>query len=300
VQHFLAQAQNEGFRNTIDTLARTPISIIVYIVAACTVIRVILTSVSANVPEHKRTFGYGFARFTNEALDAIVYALIFVFLLIRPFGVQAFTIPTGSMVPTLMINDYIVANKAVYRYSEPKVRDIVVFKPPPWALVGEQTGRDVDYIKRVQGMPGDIVELRQNILYRYKKGETPKPVPDPDKHYTESTGPNQFAEIPESHAEPMDFKLVRYKGEYWPLVIHGNTVNGTSETAEKYKVRDQALMDELRELPPEPIPDGYFLVMGDNRNGSFDSRGWGLVERWRLIGRSEFIWFPFGRWRGTR
>lgn len=290
----LAQASNEGLRNTIDALARTPISIIVYIVAVCTALRLILYAVTHNIEPHKRNFGYHVARFSNEAMDAVVYALIFVFLLIRPFGVQAFTIPTGSMIPTLMINDYIVANKAVYRYSDPKVGDIVVFKPPERALMPDQKGRDVDYIKRVQGVAGDVVEIRNNILYR-----NGKVAPDPHKRYTVPDGQG-VTFLSEQQVEPMDFKLVKYNDEYWPLIIKGDLVNADNHTANEFRVNDRATMDMLRELPAVPIPKNHILVMGDNRNGSFDSRGWGLVERWRVIGRAEFIWFPFSRWGVTR
>lgn len=165
----LAQVETVGVRSTIDQLARTPISVIVWIALGATLIRLLLWAATRNVEPHKRGAGYGFARFTNEFLDAIVYALVFVFLLIRPFGIQAFTIPSGSMAQTLRINDYIVANKAVYRYSEPSVGDIVVFKPPAKGLPAHQEGQDIDYIKRVQGVPGDVVEIRDGKMFRNGK-----------------------------------------------------------------------------------------------------------------------------------
>lgn len=81
---------------------------------ACTVIRVALAPYLAKVPRHLRSGAYSAARFSNEFLDAVIYAGVFVFLVIRPFCVQAFRIPSESMVDTLLINDFIVANKAIY------------------------------------------------------------------------------------------------------------------------------------------------------------------------------------------
>src|SRR5471032_2203691 len=125
----LAQAQAGGTRELIDQLARTPISKIVILVAVLTVLRVGLTYWLNQKNRRKSQPG----RFVSELLDAFIYAGVFVFMLIRPFGVQAFVIPSGSMWPQLHVNDFIVANKAVYRYSDPKRDDIVVFHPPSTA-----------------------------------------------------------------------------------------------------------------------------------------------------------------------
>jgi hypothetical protein len=57
---------------------------------------------------------------------------------------------------------------------------------------------------------------------------------------------------------------------------------------------------ELENAPPARVPKGYVLMMGDNRNNSYDGRAWGLVPREDVIGRSEFVWLPIGRWRITR
>src|SRR5580658_5543171 len=121
----LAQEQEAsgGYRQTVDTLARTPLSQIFIVVAVLTVVRLALVPYLRNVPRHKRFFGYASGRFLNEVLDAVIYAGVFVFMIIRPFAIQAFLIPSGSMWPTLYVNDFIVANKAIYRYSDPKDGD---------------------------------------------------------------------------------------------------------------------------------------------------------------------------------
>lgn len=314
-----AQAQPEGtdFRQIIDTIARTPLSEVVIFVVVCTVLRLVLAPYLAKTEPHRRTGAYGFAKFSNEALDAVIYAGVFVFMLIRPFAVQAFIIPSPSMVNTLQVNDLIVANKAIYRYTDPKVRDIVVFRPPIYATTPDQRDGNepkVDFIKRCQGIAGDVVEIRDGKLYR-----NGQPVDEPYLRDPVMT---------------FDWKLVKYdgfyepwKGRYVPVVMgrggelpnYGNMIakefavgvtDAERQNPEPF-VRDwvplpafspeqQRLMDELRELPPAAVPKGYILMFGDNREGSFDSRSWGLVAVDDVVGRSEAIWFPLRRMGSTR
>ena len=79
-------------------------------------------------------------------------AMALVFFIIRPFIVQAFFIPSASMHPTLLEHDHILVNKFIYRFREPKLGDVVVFKSPPEA---NPDGQERDFIKRVVGIPGD-------------------------------------------------------------------------------------------------------------------------------------------------
>ena len=92
-----AQVSEPGTDSFIDKLARTPLSQVLYFVAACTVVRLGLYFYLKNVVPHQRHGAYVPAKYLNEALDAVIYAGVFVFMLIRPFGVQAFKIPSGSM-----------------------------------------------------------------------------------------------------------------------------------------------------------------------------------------------------------
>lgn len=296
---FWAQAEpSGGMADTIDRLARTPISQIVIFALVATVIRVALHLYTKGVPAHMRFGLYKGARFVNEALDAVVYALIFVFLVIRPFGVQAFRIPSGSMLETLQINDFIVANKAIYRYSDPKAGDIVVFKPPMRALRDPHV--EQDFIKRCVGVPGDVVEVRDDVLYRNGKA-----VKEPYVAFLEEVGATGYRVLrPDERQlrQRIDYKLVNYQGEYWPLSITGDFVNAGIgvQLPDEFRVDDPQMMRTLSELPPAPIPKGYYLMMGDNRYGSFDGRFWGLVPREDIIGRSEVIWLPLNRWGRTR
>ena len=268
----------------INDLARTPLSKVLMLVAICTLIRLALYPYMKSVPAHQRSGLFTVARFFNEAMDAIVYAGVFVFLVIRPFFIQAFKIPSESMLDTLLVNDFIVANKAIFRYSEPQFQDIIVFRPPGRACTPEQFDADgqvnVDFIKRCIGLPGDLIQIQNGTLYRNGK----------------AVNESYIKEKP-----VFDFKLVKYKGSYWPVVAQNNAANwkGSFPIADEYGVSEQSEMDALIALPAEKVPAGYFIMMGDNRNGSFDSRGWGLVPRDEIVGRAELIWFPINRWRRT-
>jgi len=98
-------------------------------------------------------------RFTLELLDSGLIAFILVFLAIRPFVVQAFYIPSESMVPTLMPGDRILVNKFVYRLNEPRRGDIIVFDAPPEAVQGNDKK---DFVKRLIGLPGDLIEINSD------------------------------------------------------------------------------------------------------------------------------------------
>ena len=307
------QQNGDGYRQLIDTAARTPLSQVVMFVAVLTLVRLALSPYISKTPAHKRFGFYSVARFFNEVIDAVVYAGVFVFMIIRPFGVQAFLIPSGSMWPTLYVNDFIVANKAIYRYTDPKLNDIVVFRPPVEATIDHPDQVDteghvkVDFIKRCVGTPGDVVELRAGVLYR----NGVKAV-DPYRHYSTASDPAQtiFAEIPSAEVDHMpmaSFKWVQWHGALIPLNYTATEANAGKQASDgSYFVHPKFIIPEILEqrkamaLPAQPIPPGFYMMMGDNRNNSFDSRGWGLVPRASIIGRSEFIWLPLQRIGKTR
>lgn len=307
----LAQAQPKGLPELIDSVARTPLSQVVLFVAVLTVVRVLIAPKLAKTPPHLRTDAYRGLRFVNELCDAIVYAGVFVFLVIRPFGVQAFRIPSGSMWPTLYVNDFVVANKAIYRYRDPQKGEVVVFRPPAPAILDPKEGIDADgevkqdYIKRCVGVPGDIVELRDNVLYINGKQAA-----DPTKNFSETPDYGQtFTSVPPERVPKASFKLVTYNGQIIPLNYTATIANSGDPVAQgralqapdySFQVSSQfqvspADQPKLIAAKPEAVPKGYYLMMGDNRNNSFDGRGWGLVPRDSIIGRSEFIWLPLGR-----
>jgi signal peptidase I len=309
----LAQAQ-PNTADFINNLARTPLSKVVIFIVILSVLRMAMAPMLRDTPAHKRMGFYKVLRVANELFDALVYAGALVFLIIRPFAIQTFRIPSGSMWPTLHVYDFIIANKAIYRYTDPKFGDVVVFEPPVEGTIGhpEQVDPDgevnVDFIKRLIGLPGDVIELRSGVLYR--NGQA---VADHFKHFSDciktdenhnceefrELSPDELSRVPQP-----SFKLVNYNGAIIPFNysnLEGNSPSGQPyAVAPKFQVDDTTTQLKLIQQPPQKIPPGYYLFMGDNRNGSFDSRGWGLVQRDHIIGRSEFIWMPFSRLGTTR
>lgn len=295
----LAQAvPQNGAIYWVDKIARTSLSHILIFAVVLTVVRIAVLPYLRNTPLHRQDGLYKTVRLLNEGCDALIYASVVVFMLVRPFGIQTFHIPTGSMLQTLYERDFIVANKLIYRYTEPKVGDIVVFHPPLAAF--GPNDQQTDYIKRLVGAPGDIVELRDMKLYR-----NGKPVDEPYLFYSVpgSGYSNAFQPLPKEdwpsllNQQP-DFKLVEVEGQTKPLLYKGDVANASFfGTKEPYQ---DPMANSWIELPAAKVPDGYFLFMGDHRNGSSDGRMWGLVPRENIIGRSEFIMFPLGRISKTR
>ncbi|MBS1721527.1 MAG: signal peptidase I [Armatimonadetes bacterium] len=295
-----------SFVEWVDRIARAPLSKVVMVAVALTIIRAVLHPYLKNTPAHQRYGVYGIAKLVNEVCDAVVYAGVVVFMLVRPFGIQTFYIPTGSMIDTLLLNDYVVANKFIYRTRNPQRLEIVVFKPPKRALNPDQ--EDSDFIKRLIGLPGEVVEWKDKRLT-----VDGKYIPEPFVDYTFPGNPGG-AVMPEADwgsIRQANFKIIKDGDRYVPVQYTDDCVNmmplGNSYEdematycAKEFVPTSPAQAREWKNAPPAAIPPGSYLFMGDNRNGSFDGRGWGLVPRDDIIGRSEFIWFPISRWRVTR
>ncbi|MCY7278699.1 MAG: signal peptidase I, partial [Phormidesmis sp. CAN_BIN44] len=147
---------------------------------------------------------------------------------IRQFVAEARYIPSGSMLPTLQINDRLIVDKLSYRFNMPQRGDIVVFSPT--STLEKQNFHDA-FIKRVIGLPGDKVEVKGGRVF----------------------------------------------------------------------VNDQALKENyIEEDPqyqwgPQTVPSGSYLVLGDNRNNSYDSHYWGFVPREKIIGRAVVRFWPPNR-----
>ena len=172
-----------------------------------------------------------------ELYDSFLIALVLVFLIIRPFVVQAFYIPSESMVPTLNVGDRILVNKFIYRLAPPKRGDVIVFKAPYEAA---KSSKEVDFIKRLIGLPGDRV------------------------------------------------KIVAYDGVY----VNGVKIPDDYTTEAPDKDYPPPSMDGPKEYR---VPKGTFFVMGDDRNGSNDSRSWGPLPKANVRGKAMAIFLPPGR-----
>lgn len=299
----LAQYEPTGGAVFLDRIARAPISLVIVVAGILTCIRLAVWPILKDTDPEDRFTTYSIARFINEVCDAVVYAGLLIFLIVRPFGIQTFYIPTGSMIKTLMVNDYIIANKFAYRFTDPKNGDIVVFKPPSRAL--QPGAEDTDFVKRLVGSPGDVIEWRDKSLYR-----NGRKVEEPYVDYTFPGEPNG-ATVPKNQWDMIgqaNFKLVLDGDRYVPVQYLPDIVNrmpiassredeSLTQCADEYVPASPEVAKNWLLAKPQPIPRGYYLFMGDNRNGSSDGRTWGLVPRESIIGKCEFIWLPMSRMR---
>lgn len=207
-----------------------------------------------------------FLEFFKTVFWAIVIALVF-----RSFLFEPFSIPSGSMIPTLKVGDYLFVSKYSYGYSrysfpfgiipfsdrlfgrEPERGDVIVFRKP-----GDES---IDYIKRLVGLPGDEIYVREGILHINGAPVTRRLEPD-----------MQGEHIPFGR----------------PAIIYTETLpEGRAHLIQEYSDNDR--MDNT---PPRVVPDGHYFFMGDNRDNSRDSRAEvGFVPAENLVGRAEFLFF---------
>ncbi|CAM5198120.1 Signal peptidase I OS=Castellaniella defragrans OX=75697 GN=HNR28_003039 PE=3 SV=1 [Castellaniella defragrans] len=204
--------------------------------------------------------------------------ILFVFVL-RSFVVEPFRIPSGSMLPTLEDGDMILVNKFDYGIrlpvidqkiipiGEPKRGDVVVFRYP--------VDPSVDYIKRVIGVPGDVVEYRNKTLTINGKlvpHERDGDYFEPDRavyvgQYREQLGDVSHHILLNVHA-PQDFMPITRFPDFQNCTYLSDGVRCT-------------------------VPAGHYFMMGDNRDNSLDSRYWGFVPDANIVGRAFFIWMNF-------
>lgn len=163
-----------------------------------------------------------------EGLQTIGLSIVLA-LGIRHFVAEARYIPSGSMEPTLQINDRLVVEKISYYFNPPERGDIVVFWPPD-RLTPPGQRRDA-FIKRIIGLPGDVVEVREGNVF--------------------------------VNGEMLDEDYIKAPPDY--------------------------------EWGPEQVPESAFLVLGDNRNSSYDSHSWGFVPEENLIGKAMVRFWPPSR-----
>ncbi|WP_414675609.1 signal peptidase I [Magnetovibrio sp.] len=208
-----------------------------------------------------------------DTVKTIVYAVL-IAVLVRTFAFEPFSIPSGSMIPTLLVGDYLFVSKSSYGYSKhslpfslplipgrimydlPKRGDVVVFKLP--------TDNKTDYIKRIVGLPGDTIQVRGGILHI--NGEAVKRERMGEFVYQDTRG--------------IFHNTVRYK-ETLP--------NGVS-----HEILEESDTYPADNTPLYRVPDGHFFGMGDNRDNSRDSRflmDVGYIPKENLVGRAEMMFF---------
>jgi signal peptidase I len=213
---------------------------------------------------------------------ASFFPVILAVFFLRSFLVEPYKIPSGSMIPTLLVGDFILVNKYTYgirlpvinkkiiQINNPRRGDVMVFRYP--------VNPSLDYIKRVVGMPGD------NISYYNKQLKI------------------NGKDVPQEKGEPYLGAGLYYTPRYQESL--GQPPD---------QVRHAILLDRETETPILPItrfpdienchynadgvecvvPPGHYFMMGDNRDNSQDSRYWGFVPDENIVGRAFFIWFNF-------
>lgn len=197
----------------------------------------------------------------GEWARSLLVAVV-IFLVLRVFLIETYFIDSGSMEETLLEGDFLVVNKLalgpripwtnirVPGYSEPRRGDVLVFDP--------HHEENMTIVKRVVGMPGDTLEMRDKVLHL--NGEVH------DEPYVVTIGPR------DRHEPGMlwqnEFLLGGAREDY----------RGTWDN-----------------WGPVVVPAGNYFMMGDNRDDSLDSRLWGFLEGWRFKGRVGFIYFSYDR-----
>ncbi|WP_419536041.1 signal peptidase I [Endozoicomonas sp.] len=197
-----------------------------------------------------------------ETSKSIFPVLLFV-LVIRSFLFEPFQIPSGSMIPTLEVGDFILVNKYSYglrlpvtgtkvlSIGEPDRGDVMVFKQP-----GKE---NINFIKRVIGLPGDVVRYMGKRLT-----VNGKPVPE------------------EFVAQLSDDRSI------YRLYNEGE--------GKQYQIRKELTSNDFRAEGEWVVPEGMYFVMGDNRDRSNDSRYWGFVPEENIVGKAVYIWMHWPSW----
>jgi len=237
----------------------------------------------------------------QESFWLFLLKLLLLVVVFRSFIFSPFNIPSESMLPRLLIGDYLLAAKWPYGYSkyslprsvplipgrifpsQPERGDVVIFKAPP--------GNDVDYIKRVIGLPGDTVQVREGQLFLNGKPVPKRRIAD----FVVRVSPNTPC----------------YRENFESRLADGTPVcryprfRETLPGGRSYEVLDfgQARRNNYTGVDADntevfTVPEGHMFMMGDNRDNSQDSRfpaieggGIGIVPQANLVGKATIVWF---------
>jgi signal peptidase I len=222
--------------------------------------------------------------------------IAFIFVL-RSFFFEPFKIPSGSMIPTLQIGDFILVNKFAYGVRFPVINkkfldigkpqrgDVVVFRYP--------VDETVDYIKRVVGVPGDVVVYKNKRLtvngqpFVYAPTTLIKQVGSSDRsEFIDQMTPPSLRPLHLLETYPNDLAHVTHSIENDPQRPSGFPSNfvpeGPFPHLENCKYNFEGFICK--------VPENSYFMMGDNRDNSLDSRYWGFVPESNLVGKAFFIW----------
>jgi len=211
------------------------------------------------------------------------FPVILVVFLLRSFLVEPFKIPSGSMLPTLLIGDFILVNKYTYgirlpvldrkimSINSPQRGEVMVFRYPE--------NPSLDYIKRVVGLPGDKVTYRDKHLWI--NGAPVKMVPDGDYTYVES-GLNVVSA--QRLTETLDHRN-------HTVLVQRDVPSIHLAGVRRFPFRENCAYNDAGFSCT--VPAGHYFLMGDNRDSSSDSRYWGFVPEANIVGKAFMIWWNF-------
>ena len=238
-----------------------------------------------------------------------LFPVVLVVLLLRSFVAEPFRIPSGSMMPTLDVGDFILVNKFAYGLrlpafnnkildlGEPKRGDVVVFRWPGYTChQADGTvvhGGNADcsipvpsqnWIKRVIGLPGDVIQVKGNQVTVGQVTINGKPVK------TEEIGP--YVGNP---ARPADEELLAYGATIWKEQLPRRDGKAVNHLIARMPGRILTPLVPNARMP-SVVPKGCYLVMGDDRDNSEDSRWWGCMPEQDLAGKAFLIWMSWKGW----
>ena len=200
-----------------------------------------------------------------------VFPVLLLVLVLRSFLYEPFQIPSGSMLPTLEVGDFILVNKYTYglrlpvagtkvlSVNDPQRGDVMVFKEP--------ANPNINFIKRVVGIPGDTIRYANKTLYvngeRVSESFIGERLDDYDKRF----------------------------GTRPVYRIYDETIGSVT-----HEIRKDMMIPNRRAEGEWVVPEGNYFVMGDNRDRSNDSRFWGFVPDSLVVGKAVYIWMHWPSW----
>mgnify|MGYP005842120451 FL=1 len=213
------------------------------------------------------------------------FPVILVVFALRSFLVEPFKIPSGSMMPTLLVGDFILVNKYTYGIrlpvinqkviplNDPQRGDVMVFRYP--------ADPGLDYIKRVVGVPGDVVEYRNKMLV--------------------------VNGVPVETRQTGTYSYVGNGLNYVSATVYEERLGETAHTMMVEPERPAVFPHQVADFPFREncsynadgegfvckVPEGHYLMLGDNRDASNDGRYWGFVPDENIVGKAFFIWMNF-------
>ena len=241
-------------------------------------------------------------RKTVNFVETIGSALILV-LLIQKFYLGNFLVPTGSMIPTIIPKDRLFGNMVVYKFKKPELQDIIVFKEP--------LENKVLYTKRLMGRPGDTVKIEYGHLYINgnkidergysnlgmlgynswivpQKGDTVEIIPG--ANYSTEFKREDIAKIQEELLKaPAAISEILPDVEFY---INGQKTGMLLDYIHNGEVVNELLNGRSYK---GTVKEDYYLALGDNTDGSYDSRMWGFVAESRIKGRAFIRFWPLNR-----